>query len=95
MMAQNDVHPPTDAAPRKSQAPPRRKAVLFCPECDHDSPVDGDWLTYTPPAAEQPQLTCPQCDTVILPSVSIDGVDTQTTTDGDWSATLLAAIEPV
>jgi phage terminase large subunit GpA-like protein len=95
MMAQPDVHPPTDAAPRESQASARRKTVLFCPECDHDSPVDGDWLTYTPPSAEQPQLTCPQCDTVILPSVSVDDIDTQPPTDRERTGTLLAAIEPV
>jgi len=25
---------------------PRRKAVLFCPDCGHESAVDGDWNVH-------------------------------------------------
>ncbi|MFA9416430.1 hypothetical protein [Natrinema sp. HArc-T2] len=43
--------------------PTRRKATLFCWECDHTSPIDGDWQL-------QPQRTalayvCPDCETTL------------------------------
>lgn len=45
-------------------APPRRKAVLFCPECGHQSPPDGDW-GYRRTAAET-VYTCPECRTEVV-----------------------------
>lgn len=41
---------------------PRRKAVFFCPECGHESPVNGDWQTNADVAHT---YTCPECETVI------------------------------
>jgi len=35
------------------------KSTLFCPSCDHASPVDGDWRTRT--RAEGTVVSCPSC----------------------------------
>lgn len=47
-------------------APPpesRQKAMLFCPSCGHESPVNGDWeLEQT---ADGRAYLCPWCHTVI------------------------------
>lgn len=80
-MSKSDPHPVTEATVRQPHAPPQRKAVLFCPECGHENPVDGDWIAATPSTAEQPQLSCPQCTTVILPHVSINDRDTPNIAD--------------
>ncbi|WP_336344821.1 hypothetical protein [Halalkalicoccus ordinarius] len=40
--------------------PPDRKSVLFCPRCDHASPVDGDWVVHT--HATSLEYRCPDCD---------------------------------
>ena len=37
----------------------QRKAMLFCPRCGHESPVDGDWvLTLRPDSVD---VGCPDC----------------------------------
>lgn len=58
--------PDAVAAPQASQPQRyRRKATLFCPDCGHESPVDGDWdyRTRTAPAVEE--VRCPTCRTRI------------------------------
>lgn len=44
-------------------APERRKATLYCWECDHASPVDGDWIYEIHERATA--YVCPDCSTVI------------------------------
>lgn len=39
----------------------RRKAVLFCPDCGHESPVDGDWVALDDPSSGTRTLCCPEC----------------------------------
>lgn len=63
--------------PQKQSLPdgaPRQKAVFFCPECSHESPVDGDWIVQEQDAART--YTCPECETVI---------DTRPIEDDGWS----------
>ena len=43
--------------------PPRRKATLFCPSCDHESPVEGDWRLRS--CGDRTAYVCPVCDTTI------------------------------
>lgn len=43
--------------------PPDRKGVLFCPDCDHASPADGDWIVRE--RATSVEYRCPRCDTRI------------------------------
>jgi hypothetical protein len=40
-----------------------RKAVLFCPDCGHASPVDGDWNVRT--AGDHRHTHCPECRCVV------------------------------
>jgi uncharacterized Zn finger protein len=40
-----------------------RKAALFCQQCDHASPVDGDWVVHT--VGDHRRLRCPECRTVV------------------------------
>lgn len=53
--------------PRERKKPPtegqRRKDVLFCPVCGHDSPVDGSWVVTAVEA--QQEYRCPECDQVV------------------------------
>lgn len=45
---------------------PASKAVLFCTECDHESPVDGDWVVWTlTNDGDRTVYACPVCGTVI------------------------------
>ncbi len=47
-----------------SQPPPeRRKTVLFCPECGHESPLTDDWEGVS--ADDDRLLVCPDCGTVV------------------------------
>lgn len=39
--------------------PPDRKSVLFCPSCDHASPVDDDWVVRE--RATTLEYRCPDC----------------------------------
>ncbi len=45
---------------RQPQEPPCRKSVLFCPNCNHESSIDGDWIVQA--TENQQQLRCPNCD---------------------------------
>jgi hypothetical protein len=40
------------------------KATLFCPECPHESHVNGDWRRVTTDGGVR--LLCPGCGTEIL-----------------------------
>jgi hypothetical protein len=40
-----------------------RKATLFCGDCGHASPVDGDWTVRT--VGERRRLRCPECRSVV------------------------------
>ncbi|WP_226480012.1 hypothetical protein [Natrinema amylolyticum] len=44
-------------------APTPRKATLFCWECDHSSPVDGDWLVESRDRYDA--YVCPGCETTL------------------------------
>ncbi|WP_439028330.1 hypothetical protein [Haloarchaeobius sp. DT45] len=37
----------------------RRKSTLFCPGCDHESPVDGDWVLEE--RTRGTAYECPDC----------------------------------
>jgi transcription elongation factor Elf1 len=39
----------------------RRKSILVCPTCDHESPVDGDWIVTV--REDRCDLSCPECRT--------------------------------
>lgn len=41
----------------------RSKATLFCVECEHESPVDGDWIAQE--YGERVDYVCPDCETTI------------------------------
>lgn len=40
--------------------PPDRKSVLFCPACDHQSPIEGDWTVRE--RATSIEYRCPDCE---------------------------------
>jgi predicted RNA-binding Zn-ribbon protein involved in translation (DUF1610 family) len=43
--------------------PPDRKAVLFCPVCDHRSLVEGDWIVRE--RTTSIEYRCPDCNELI------------------------------
>ncbi len=42
---------------------PIDKATLYCPECGHESHINGDWIIRV--LADSLTYECPQCETVI------------------------------
>lgn len=44
-------------------SPTRRKATLFCWECDHSSPIDGDWVMQS--RDQSVAYVCPDCETTL------------------------------
>jgi len=53
----------TTSARSVDERPRDRKSVLFCPECEYDSPVTDNWLEVT--AGEDRILVCPACGAVV------------------------------
>ncbi|WP_247009841.1 phage terminase large subunit family protein [Halorientalis litorea] len=51
------------APPSEPTADQRPKAVLFCPDCGHESHVTGDWEVRT--SAGRETYVCPVCDAVL------------------------------
>jgi predicted RNA-binding Zn-ribbon protein involved in translation (DUF1610 family) len=51
--------PSTSTAERQ----PPDKATLHCPECGHESRINGDWIIRV--RADSLTYACPNCDTVI------------------------------
>lgn len=52
----------------------RRKSVLFCQSCGHESPIDGDWRVARVDRrtrCEKAIYTCPECARTV--SVRPDG----------------------
>lgn len=43
----------------------RQKATLFCPECGHASPPDGDWIGTTDESHDSEDYICPDCGFMI------------------------------
>jgi len=56
------------------------KSALFCPECGHESPADGNWCYRARPARDIEEVLCPVCETRITerprPADSARGVRT-------------------
>lgn len=55
--------PPESAVPSSASPAPRRKSTLFCPECWHENPVDGDWRVQE--TATHERLGCPVCGATV------------------------------
>jgi predicted RNA-binding Zn-ribbon protein involved in translation (DUF1610 family) len=55
---------PSDTRPPDSGAP--RKAVLYCPACGHESPVDGDWQVERDENDRgRVDYRCPVCESIV------------------------------
>jgi hypothetical protein len=46
---------------RDDDVPP--KSTLFCPDCEHASPTDGDWQLVRAP--RETRYVCPSCSRVV------------------------------
>jgi predicted RNA-binding Zn-ribbon protein involved in translation (DUF1610 family) len=44
---------------RRTTDPSPPKTTLYCPDCGHDSPHDGDWRRQ--PTSDGVALVCPRC----------------------------------
>ncbi len=54
---------------------PRQKAVLFCQDCGHESPINGDWSIRT--QGDHLLYMCPQCRHVLMDRPRRSGSSTQ------------------
>jgi predicted RNA-binding Zn-ribbon protein involved in translation (DUF1610 family) len=61
-MTRSERRPPPDGGTR-------RKTTLYCPDCDHESAIDGDWrvehATVDGRDRDRAVFSCPECGTVI------------------------------
>jgi predicted RNA-binding Zn-ribbon protein involved in translation (DUF1610 family) len=48
-----------------------RKAVLFCPTCGHDDPVDGAWA-LAEGAGDRTDIECPDCGSIVVSQPRFD-----------------------
>ena len=73
-------------AHRASARPPDRKAVLFCPGCGHEAPLDGDW-SYDDREGDggddhRSDVTCPECGRLVVSQPRFAALDGGTRTGG-------------
>jgi predicted RNA-binding Zn-ribbon protein involved in translation (DUF1610 family) len=56
-----------DSDPASGSRGSPRKATLFCPDCGHRDPVDGDWVVrHRPDAVPARELfVCPDCGALV------------------------------
>jgi hypothetical protein len=43
-----------------------RKAVLFCPACGYDAPLDADWDVTKPSREGRTNIACAECGAVVV-----------------------------
>ena len=70
----------------------RRKATLFCWDCGHSSPVDGDWQLQ--PRRQSLAYVCPDCETTLTTRPrSTEAVPSHAMTESlvAWQRTLRAS----
>ncbi|WP_254841234.1 hypothetical protein [Natronomonas marina] len=48
-----------------------RKAVLFCPACGHDAPVDGGW-SVARTDGDRTDVECPECGELVVSQPRFD-----------------------
>lgn len=63
------AHPQPNTADSTSTL--RRKSTLFCQDCGHESPVDGDWVVQT--QSDHRLYVCPECQHVLTTRSQNDG----------------------
>lgn len=66
-----------------------RKSVLFCPDCWHSSPVDGDWRVQA--AAGSAVYGCPDCGAIVTTRPTGDANSTQERDSSTTSTTSTSA----
>jgi len=60
----------------RGERQPPRKAILYCPNCSHESRINGDWLIQV--HAHHLDYECPDCGDVIESRVDGPGLITPT-----------------
>jgi hypothetical protein len=50
----------------------RRKSVLFCPQCDHQALIGGDWVVHESSHGDTREIRCPECATTLTERPSSD-----------------------
>ena len=72
-----------------------RKSTIFCWECDHASPVDGDWIRRT--RDRHVEYDCPVCETTLAKRPRSDEADSERSVSAHrptatWQRTVRATI---
>ncbi len=63
-MSPPDITGPQSQA-NSGRTPGRRKSVLFCPDCGHESLVGGDWIADDDYVTRTRHVCCPECETTV------------------------------
>jgi predicted RNA-binding Zn-ribbon protein involved in translation (DUF1610 family) len=56
--------------PSIHDAVPRRKTVLFCPECGHESAITGGWIVSYDTGREV--YECPSCGATVITQTRLE-----------------------
>lgn len=72
------------ATTRDDGSPTRRKATLFCWECDHSSPIGGDWVVQS--RDQHVAYVCPVCETALTKRPRSNEPSPERTTAGPLTA---------
>lgn len=46
-----------------TEHPPADKAMLYCPDCGHESDINGDWMLHV--FSHSLTYECPKCESTI------------------------------
>lgn len=46
-----------------AEQPPPHKAMLYCPTCNHENRINGDWILHV--YTDHLDYECPECGTTI------------------------------
>ena len=76
------------------RTPARRKSTLFCWECDHASPIDGDWVRQL--RDRHVEYNCPDCETTLAKRPLPDAPTSDRAADRvsvSWQRTLRTTVQ--
>jgi hypothetical protein len=80
----------TRPSSHRHEASEQQKSTLYCWECNHASPVDGDWVHNS--KDESVSYVCPICETTITERPTEGVQDSEPRPAAAWSRVVRASV---